>query len=232
LLGTGPGIPIGSIGGHQIRFDPVAFGMFGLLIWLNSRNTQFVTAFLVAAFVAVLLHELGHATLIGRYTGQPTLIVIGFAGGYTVNPKVLKPGRQVLVSLAGPLTGFLTGGIAWIAALLLLPDHPAGWPAWNFYRGMPVWEMSLNLFLLGSFYWSLLNLIPALPLDGGQALRALLVLIGMKKQRARRITRWITLVLALGLGAYGVIVWESLIIGLFAVFSVMAVWEEASREGW
>ena len=231
MIGTGVGFPIGTIGGHQIRLDPVAFGMFGLLIWLNSRDGQFVAAFLVAVFVAVLLHELGHALLIGRFTRQSTFIVIGFAGGYTVNPKVLPPARQLLVSLAGPGAGFLTGAVAWGAALLFVPGHPA-YPPWDFYAGMPTWEISLNLFLLGSFFWSAMNLIPALPLDGGQALRAFLILVGMKKPRARRITRWLTLVLALGLGAYGLIVWESLIIGLFAVFSIMAVWDEASREGW
>jgi membrane-associated protease RseP (regulator of RpoE activity) len=225
------GIPLGKIGGHDIRLDPFSFGFFGLLIYMQSGgNVRLTAAFLVAVFVAILFHELGHAFAISRLVKEDTVIVIGF-GGATFHNYIRAPGKQLLVSLAGPFAGILTGCVGWAVAYATVPGHPF-WPPHVFAVGESIWLLSLHFFLWVSLYWSIFNLVPAIPLDGGHALRSLLLVIGVKPRPARRFTRLLSVVLAVGLGGYAVLVWQSLFIGLIAVFVIMAALDEARTEGW
>jgi membrane-associated protease RseP (regulator of RpoE activity) len=225
------GIPLGEIGGHDIRLDPFSFGFFGLIVYMQTGGDGRATAaFLVAIFVAILFHELGHALAISKLVKEDTVIVIGF-GGATFHNYIRAPGKQLLVSLAGPFAGLLTGCVAWAVAHYTVTGSP-GWPPYGFPVGDSIWLHSLRYFLWASLYWSLFNLVPAIPLDGGHALRAGLLVLGVKARPARRFTRILSVALAVGLGGYAVLVLESLFIGLIAVFVIMAALDEARTEGW
>jgi Zn-dependent protease len=178
----------------------------------------------------VLVHELGHAVTIRRLTGEHTLIIIGW-GGLTVSYRQKRPWQQLLISLAGPGAGFLAGLVAWGIAKAIEPNQPL-WPPWMIDLGQPTGLLFLNLFIYVCFFWSAFNLIPAIPLDGGKALRAGLVVFGMWPFKARRVTRWIAVGIA-GVGA----VWllrerGNTFYWIIVMMIAMAVLDEARVEGW
>lgn len=137
--------------------------------------------FMIAGAFSLLVHELGHALTI-RHFGAPTRIVLHAFGGYALHPAgIFGRKRQFLVSAAGPGLQLLLGAIAF-AILLFVP--------------LPTLHVKLlvaNLFGI-SVFWAILNLIPVIPLDGGQMMSAIL------GNQRRSIALWISLVLAVAVG--------------------------------
>ena len=117
-------------------------------------------AFAVLLYVSVLLHEFSHA-LTARAFGLPVRgITLHFLGGYTeIERESPTPGRDFVISAAGPVVSLLVALIAWLVA------RPVGLEVVAF---LLLWLAFANL-LVGVF-----NLLPALPLDGGHMLRAVL----------------------------------------------------------
>src|SRR4051794_8185759 len=128
-----------------------------------SDDLVSVLTWMVVVFVSVLVHELGHAVIGKAFGGRPEIQLEGF-GGVTF-PRLAAPptpGRQIVLSLAGPLAGLLLGAGALAADRLLIPT-PGSLPA-----------ILIRDFKFTSVAWAVLNLLPILPLDGGQVLLALL----------------------------------------------------------
>lgn len=144
-------------------------GLDRLLVWV------------AVAMAAVLLHELGHG-LVGRLAGlQPRIDLAGFGGvtSWSVDREGrsrggLGRGWSLAISLAGPGIGFVGGFVA-----LAL-----GAPCCRIPEGADLAGFAAGVWLFASFGWGFLNLLPILPLDGGQALRELLP--GTPAQRLQR----------------------------------------------
>lgn len=119
-------------------------------------------------FLAVLVHELGHA-LVGKAFGLTPQIELHGLGGATswASPpeKPLGSGRSILVSLAGPFAGFAFYGIAIaLSRVAFDPKHPIA-------------DLVLFWIRLACVGWGIANLVPMLPLDGGNVMRAVLDLL-------------------------------------------------------
>jgi stage IV sporulation protein FB len=111
---------------------------------------------LCLAFASILIHELGHA-LVARQLGvRVSGIELGFFGGAAKMVQLPRTANHELaIAAAGPAVSLMLGGAGLgLGALLHAP-----------LLGMIGW---INLVLAG------FNLIPALPMDGGRILRALL----------------------------------------------------------
>ncbi len=108
------------------------------------------------SFASVLLHELGHAVVARRFGVRVSGIELGFFGGAAkMDGMPRAPGRELAIAAAGPAVslalaaiGIGLGAVTHVSLLGLI-----GW---------------INLVIAG------FNLIPALPMDGGRILRALL----------------------------------------------------------
>jgi stage IV sporulation protein FB len=120
--------------------------------------------FVVVFFVSILLHELGHAFAYAVFGVRSEIVLHGF-GGLTFG-RSLNPGKNLLVSLAGPVAG-LTIGIP-----LLLAEPSIARAVAN-----PTVVTVIDMLILVNVLWALLNLLPILPLDGGNALNSFLGLI-------------------------------------------------------
>jgi len=230
VFGTGGKLKIGRIGGHELYLDVFPFALLGLwLFWGARGNYAFPISFLVAAVFSIIVHELGHAVAIKKLTGLDTAIIIGF-GGATISYGKKSARSQFLISLAGPAAGVLLGGVAWMVASRVV-DLRSFIP-WDFYAGDSIWLLTLQNILWLSVALTVLNLLPAIPLDGGQALRALLVIVGLKAFRARRYTRVTSLGVA-GLMIY----WQqnydgSRLILFIAAWIVLSCLDEFRVDGW
>jgi Zn-dependent protease len=129
-----------------------------VLLWTGGIQGVFVV---LLAFASVLVHELGHA-LVARHLGVPVPgIELNFFGGAAkMGSQPRNAGDEIAIAAAGPAVSFAIGGLGMLLFALSRIEffQLLGW---------------INL-VLGGF-----NLIPALPMDGGRILRAVL---------ARRVT--------------------------------------------
>lgn len=155
-----------------------------------------VLLFMIAGVICLIAHEMGHA-LVGRKVGggQPR-IELGGLGGVTINEGG-RPKRWGFFALlaAGPLAGALPGIIALLLLSLQIGSFSAAWGFAQFVT-LPIAPsreafMILNdaidsgqlsrftllcyqpFFVIG-FWWTVLNLLPIFPLDGGKMLGTLL----------------------------------------------------------
>jgi Zn-dependent protease/CBS domain-containing protein len=163
-------LSLGKIAGIPVRMSPTWFIVAAIItVWfapaverqlpgLGSAVYAVTFAFAVLLYVSVLLHEISHA-LTARAFGLPVRgITLHFLGGYTeIERESPTPGRDLLVSAAGPVVSLLVAGVAFLA-----------------YR--PVEQEIVEFLLFGLAAANLIvgvfNLLPALPLDGGHMLRA------------------------------------------------------------
>lgn len=119
-------------------------------------------AWTVIVFVSVLLHELGHALVARRYGARPSIFLHAFGGltAYATEGVQLTRGRRILISLAGPFAGFVFGTAVWLVAR-----------RFSLTEGQ---NHLVRMVLFVNVGWGLINLLPVLPLDGGNVLAAAL----------------------------------------------------------
>ena len=165
---------LGKIAGIDVHVHitfTLLIAWIALSHWVEAGTLASVlsgTAFIMAIFLCVVLHEYGHALTARRYgigTKDITLLPIGGLARLERMPE--KPSQEFWVALAGPAVNV---GIA----ILLL-----GWlTATGTIRPLSELEMTHGPFLerlmLVNLGLVLFNLIPAFPLDGGRMLRAAL----------------------------------------------------------
>lgn len=166
--------------------------------------------FVIAGFISILVHELGHA-LTARNFGAYSEITLQAFGGYASYSGIrLSRPQNFAVTAAGPGIQILLGLALWFS-FPFLPELRSN----AFYFLWKLMEISL--------FWALLNLLPVLPLDGGHLLNALL-----GPQRIR-ITLWISLVVSTLLGVLVFVLTRD---PLFPLFLGMFAWKayQALRE--
>jgi Zn-dependent protease len=157
--------------GIPIRVEPV-FLVIAVLFGLQyaELDTSLVLAWVVASFVSILVHELGHG-LVLRAFGQRSSIVLHAFGGVTMHRGRLPKAQSVAVSLAGSLT---------CLALLWWPARSLVGSEWYFDQA--VFVRGLVLFTaFANLWWSVANLLPIRPLDGGNVVSELFGLDAARK---------------------------------------------------
>lgn len=161
---------IGSLFGIPLFLDPLWFVILGLATlnfgvayqaWGTTLAWSAGVVMALLLFGSVLLHELGHS-LVARSQGIKvnSITLFLFGGIASIEEESKTPGKAFQVAIAGPAVSVIL-----FLFLRLLGDFlPHNSPA-----SMMVADLArINLIL------ALFNLIPGLPLDGGQVLKAVL----------------------------------------------------------
>ncbi|NQW99457.1 site-2 protease family protein [bacterium] len=166
--------------------------------------------FVLAGFISVLIHELGHA-LTARSFGAHSAITLQAFGGYAAYSGVrLNRWQSFLVTAAGPGIQILLG----LGVLLLMRTLPSLSPEGFYFLRILTWI---------SFAWAILNLLPVVPLDGGQMLNAALGPARIK------ITLWVSILVA---SVSALLVFSNTHSIIFPIFLGMFAWQafQALRE--
>ena len=186
---------IGSIAGAEVRVASSWFLVAALIaVVVEPRIEQvqpglgpwkFVAgvAFAVILYLAILLHEASHAVVARRFGAQVSSITLHFLGGMTaVEGESRSPKQEFWVAVVGPLTSIAVGLVS-LGAWFLVPP--------GLVRVGIEGMAGANL-LIG-----VLNLLPAMPLDGGRVLMSGVWKITGNRHRGSLVAGWAGRVLAI-----------------------------------
>lgn len=186
---------IGSIAGSPVyiaRSWPVIavviIAVFGPALGRPDRSASY--GYLVAAgyalllLVSVLVHEAAHA-LAARARGHSVgRIVADVWGGHTVYDATRStPGTTAIVAVVGPLSNLVLAAVAW-AVEAGVTNEPA--------------STLLIIVARANFLVGLFNLLPGLPLDGGQIISALVWRLTGRKGSGLVAAGWLGRIMAAG----------------------------------
>jgi Zn-dependent protease len=214
---------IGRLAGIGIYVHATFLLLILFILFINWRGGKSLETamegvlFILAIFGCIVLHELGHALAARHYgirTRDITLLPIGGLARLERMPDI--PIQELWVALAGPaVNAVIAGGL--FAFSFLVGVHPElqtfRWAGGSFLNKL----MVVNVWLLA------FNLIPAFPMDGGRAMRALLA-TRLEYSRATLIAARVGQAIALLFGLAG------LFTDPFLVFIALFVWMGAEQE--
>lgn len=191
----------------------------------DTREVTWSVLFVLALFVCITLHELGHALAAKRYRIQTMDITLLPIGGVARLEKIPeKPRQELLVALAGPAVNLVIVVLLFI--ILRLTKLPTDFSV--------ITHVTADNFLLSlaivNLWLAVFNLIPAFPMDGGRVLRALLS-FRINRTLATRIAASIGQALAVAFIFIGFFGNPFLIfIGLFIFLGAISEYEQVKND--
>jgi stage IV sporulation protein FB len=224
--------------GIPVRVHPLFWLVAAVLGFsANDRNLPMVVVWVACVFVSILVHEYGHALMARALGSSPSIVLWGMGGLCYSQAERQTLLQRLAVVLSGPAAGLGLYVIVMLVAASAfgITAHENGsfsLLAIPGLHGSPDDLFSVRHKLrseafLETYYfliqinllWSLFNLLPIWPLDGGQATQILLSLY----DRARG-PRWghiVSLLCAGGLAIMAVSMGASLFNALFLAYFAM-----------
>ncbi len=146
-------------------------------------------------FISVLLHELSHSIVaMSRGIKVESITLFFFGGVAGITDENIKPRDEFLMAIAGPLFSFALAGLFYFVFVSVSNI---------FINAITFYLYQLNLIL------AIFNFVPAFPLDGGRAFRAIL---HAKTKDLKRSTK-----IASNGGKF--FAWFLIIVGVFQIFN-------------
>ncbi len=191
----------GKVAGVQLIFNNWFLALIGLFAFAGLAGKA------LAVFAAVLWHEAAHAaaaTALGYRVREIELLPFGGVARIE-QADTAGAASEIIMAAAGPIASLVLAAAVYLAR----PAFPAHALWLDFY-------CQTNLML--AFF----NLLPALPLDGGRILRALLALRWDWGEATAAVAGLGKLLAVILLVAAGVGLWQSATVNL--TFLAAAVW--------
>lgn len=199
-----------------IHIYPLFWVLILMIGWINSSSLTGTLIWSIVILISVLLHEFGHALTANFFGQQAEISLVGMGGLTSREGGHLNKWKEFLIVLNGPLAGFLL--------FFILFSFKSTFASLN-----PYLRYGLEVGIEVNLFWTILNLLPVWPLDGGHLLRILLE--GMFGFRGTKIAIIVSLVFAALLGIYAVIFQQLLIGAIFLMFAFESyrAWTEISE---
>lgn len=142
-----------------VTIHPFFWVTAALIGFLYSQSLVGTLLWMFVVLVSVLVHEFGHATTALLFGLKPRIELVAL-GGLTIHHGDKLPfWKQFIIVLNGPLFGFMLFLLSW----LLLQTQAVGTSGYLF-------DITRYFFVI-NLIWTVFNLVPVMPLDGGQLLR-------------------------------------------------------------
>lgn len=142
--------------------------------------------FVLLLFVSVFLHEVAHAVVARSRGHVVTELAVTLWGGHTAySGASRRPLDGILVSVVGPLTNLLLAVVCWFAFLA----QPA----------MTIPALLLYAAAFSNAFVGFFNLLPGLPLDGGQILESVVWAVTGSRTKGTIVAGWVGRVVAVGI---------------------------------
>lgn len=218
----GGSFPIAVVAGIPIRIHVsflLLFAFLGFQVFGTRSETPAGVLLIAALFFCVVLHELGHAIVAGRYGIRTLSITLYPIGGVASLEEMPRPTQELWIALAGPAVNLVIAAILWI---VLQQSHQLQHftlyiePGRSFLANL----MTANI-LLASF-----NMLPAFPMDGGRVLRALIARV-TDENKATAIAARIGQLMAVLFGLFGLATGQLMML-IIAGFIWFGAGQEAS----
>jgi membrane-associated protease RseP (regulator of RpoE activity) len=157
--------------GIPVRVHPL-FWLVTTMMGLRGgdEDIQPIVIWIGCVFVSILVHEYGHGLMSRVFRCSPSIVLYGMGGLCYSESERQTPWQRLAVLFAGPGAGLLF--FACIAGGLIALGPPT--------RGSIGQEIVGNLIQINLF-WSLFNLLPIWPLDGGQITGVVLTMFNRRK---------------------------------------------------
>lgn len=183
--------------------------LFIAILGIGQYSGLEIAYWTVAAFVAILMHEYGHA-LTARAFGAVGISITLFAlGGVTQyrHGRQMSHGRSFLVSAAGSGIGILAGGIViGLYRIGMLDSAPR------------LIDVFLSSFVWAAMVWGILNWIPIVPLDGGSMVLHLAAMANEEKAPLiGQIVTWTTVAIVVPVAVYNDYLIAAFLVVMFAM---------------
>jgi len=117
-----------------------------------------IAIWVIIVFFSILVHELGHASVGRRYGAMPEIVLHAFGGAAIMHGSRFNRRQDLLTTAAGPTASLALGTVA----LLILRTVPS--------LSVEISDTLVNLIWI-NYFWTVINLMPVQPLDGGLLLR-------------------------------------------------------------
>ncbi len=148
-----------TIGKIPVRIHPLFLGLIFAIGWMSSQSLQLTIVWAAVITLSVLVHELGHALTALKFEQRVMIELFGLGGVTYRKGPPLKAWKNFVIVMNGPLAGFSL----FILAYLLrksLGDQPSN-----------LFLYALDVTMMVNLFWTLINLLPVYPLDGGHLFR-------------------------------------------------------------
>lgn len=171
------------------------FLLMALFLGMAERDPVKLGIWVVVVLVSVIIHELGHAFM-GKAFGLIPQVELHGMGGHTLftgGPMTrgeVGTGKSIAISLAGPFAGFFF-------ALVVFAFQLGGW-----HPTHPLARHAVSLLFFVNIGWGIFNLVPMLPLDGGNVLRA--ALRALSSKNGEKIARVVSVVFAVTIALWSI----------------------------
>ncbi|MBR4984613.1 MAG: site-2 protease family protein [Proteobacteria bacterium] len=193
------------------RNIPVSFSPFFLILvvvlCINVGGLLQSILFGLAIIFTILSHEFGHALTAQKYGLAPAITLHGMGGVTTMDRSATTAKQDFLITLAGPLTNLITGGVLLgIYVLMTLVGLSS-----VFAHISLLWAF-LEKVMMVSLVWGIFNILPIKPMDGSKVLDYLL-----RKVMSPNKSEAVAIVIGALLSA-GVLVWAIMGKNTFMIF--------------
>jgi Zn-dependent protease len=139
--------------GMPVRVHPGFWIVAAMLGWVPD-DLVYTVIWIAVLFVSILVHEFGHALTARRHKAGGEKVYLYYMGGLASHrPLPAKQSQSVLIW--GPGAGLVLGLPCVLLFFLAPPSHPY------------LYHALMNMIWV-NIGWSLVNLVPVFPLDGGQ----------------------------------------------------------------